>query len=143
MQYFFIPGRFSTLSLAELKSVVKLTADKAITIDASHDEYFLLRTTLPEEEIKTVFDRLGGFIKFGRLVEMSDPLFLSGLLENRPKKHAVSIYGSWERGEARKYATALNNQLKKYFADNGVKTRFVGAGESEVSTGSIVGTKLL
>jgi tRNA G10 N-methylase Trm11 len=143
MQYFFIPGRFTELSLAEIKAVSRLYRDPSFTVDATNNGYFLVRTTLDKADIRSLFERLGGFIKFGELIDVEDKDILESLAAKEPKIHGVSAYGDWQDNEARGHATHLNNRLKEYFATKGLKTRFVGDGDAVLSSGSIVGNDLL
>lgn len=143
MQYFFIPGRFPDLSLAELKSVVKVYSHKEFVIDATNYDYFSARTKFSTDDVSAVFNRLGGYIKYGHLVDLEDPTIIEYLIGLNAKKYAVSVYGNWERGEDREYAAKLNNRLKEILSKNNVKASFVGSGETQISAGSLVGNNIL
>jgi len=143
MQYFFIPGRNADLSLAEIKAVAKIYPDPSFTVDASNEDFFFVRTKLDKAEIRSFFDRLGGFTKFGELVDIESEAVLGDLSAKAPKLHAVSAYGNWNSEDARGQSTNLNNRLKEYFSKKGLKTRFIGSGEAVISSGSIVANKLL
>ena len=90
------------------KSVAKVFSNKEFIVDASNKDFFIARTELSKDKMLELFNRLGGFIKYGEIVDLDDPSVIEGLVKLSPKKYGVSVYGNWENGKDREYAASYN-----------------------------------
>lgn len=118
MQYFFIPGIFKDLSYVELLSVCNVVLSAEYDIEVKSN-YFILRTEKDSKLVSEVFNRLGGFIKFGKILSDDDVLF-DGLNSETQLDFGVSIYSESDR-ELMKLLRSIKNTLK----DMGIKSRYV------------------
>lgn len=143
MLYFFIPGRIKKLSLAELKSVSNLILGGHYSINSQSDNYFLLRTESEPKLLREVFDRLGGFIKYGEVIDL-DKEFLPKFLDKKNLTFGVSCY-PYQKDYA--YATdaiqSLSKQIKQYYQSKKVSARYVTPDGNELSSGQILQRKIL
>ena len=91
MEYFFIPGRLKDLSFVELESVCKTVLGSAFSVKEK-DEYFLLKTKVEESYVSEVFKRLGGFLKYGVLLENDFDIY--SLADKEKVTFGISSYTS-------------------------------------------------
>ena len=69
-QYYFESGNFQDLSFAELVSVFNTFGLNKDTIHRYSNNILLVKSNdISEEVLKKVFNRLGGFIRFGYIIE--------------------------------------------------------------------------
>ncbi len=81
--------------------------------------YFILRTEKDSKLVNDVFNRLGGFIKYGKILSDDDVLF-DGLNSENQLDFGVSIYSEGNR-ELMKLLRSIKNTLKEM----GIKSRYV------------------
>lgn len=146
MEYFFIPGRLRDLSIAEIKALFTLYPKYEFTLNRRPEGYFTVRTNAPEEIVARMFERSGGYIKYGKIVDTSDPKYLASKSEGRENiLFGVSYYSYKEskRGEGKDTVNKFAKTLKEHFKDEGVKSRFIGGDKAKLSAGSITQNDLL
>lgn len=143
--YIFIPGRNRELSLAELRSVISLDLNnERFTIDATAKDYMLVSFKDVSEDFPLqIFKRLGGFTKLGIL--MPENSTLDQLIPDKKKfKFGISGYRGLERDEKLPYQLKeLQKTVKRYSKEKGLSSRYIGSGKVQLSSGQIVGNRLL
>ncbi|MBN2100516.1 hypothetical protein JW710_01305 [Candidatus Dojkabacteria bacterium] len=130
MKYFFIPGRKWVLSLAELKSVLNSSQTKHVELSSS-PEYITFDIMLSIDDMLDLFKKLGGFIKFGFVVE--DPYeFLEGNVLDKVQKinkklnFAVSMAGEPQMvREKINSKQKLGMEIKKWLKTKKISSRYV------------------
>ncbi len=132
MEYFFIPGRLKDLSWVELESVCKTVLGSAFSLKEKND-YFLLKTDVSLNFVEDVFKRLGGFLKYGTILE--NDVDIVSLLDGEKIVFGISSYTS-------KYSfrdlKSLSQGFKETFTGMGKKVRFVLPKEEDFLSASQV-----
>ncbi|MBD3328955.1 hypothetical protein GF357_00465 [Candidatus Dojkabacteria bacterium] len=153
MQYFFIAGSNRGLSFAEIQTLFagQYGTDK-IEIDTFKDVLLIkFKSAAPSDsDMKIWFDRLGGVVKFGRIVEDQDK-FLEETAdkfnnaETGSIRFGISFHGKLDRvedpfGGIKK----LSKKVKKYLKSHGVKSGYTlpQKGSSELSSAQIFNNSL-
>lgn len=131
MKYFFVPGRKWILSLAELRSIISSSDIKNVEL-VSNKDFFIFDLMIDTKDAVKLFERLGGFIKFGFIVDEPYKYLEDNVLpdiQKNPKKvnFALSIYGygSTRTKELLSRKHKLGLEIKRWFKQFGVKSRFV------------------
>lgn len=142
MQYFFIPGRLQALSTEELKSVLKVFLQSHYQIDASNKGFVTVSCDYSASEMTNIFHRLGGFVKFGKILsedEKND--FLGQFLSQGRVTFGISQIGSvGKMTNLRKFTV----EVKNFFQHNNVSARYIESkGSDFLSAGEILGNKVL
>ncbi|MCB9790534.1 hypothetical protein H6764_00745 [Candidatus Nomurabacteria bacterium] len=142
MQYFFIPGRLQDLSTEELKSVLKIFSKSKYSVDATNKGFILVDSDCSAETMREIFNRLGGFVKFGKILsEQEERDFLNKYLSKGRITFGVSRVGI-ESGPIK--VKKLATEIKDYFKQNNVSARYVGGkGFAFLSSAEISGNKVL
>lgn len=120
MEYFFLPGRLKTLSLVELNCVCENFLGSQYSIKDC-DSYILLKTDLDELLVSKIFRRLGGFLKYGRIVDHN--IDIANLVKREKVVFGISSYCN-ERYST-KDLKALSQKIKIELSDLKKKVRFV------------------
>ncbi len=138
MEYFFIPGRLKDLSFAELKSVSRyILGYNSPVIDKG--EYFILKTDLDSSLVKKVFLRLGGFLKYG--IVLDTDVEINDLVSSDKVVFGISSYSSKFHIKEIK---DLSRSFKNEFVNIGKKVRFVlPKKEISLSTAQVSKNKLI
>jgi tRNA G10 N-methylase Trm11 len=146
MKYFFVLGNNTTLSLAEIFSVLKIRKHQLLSPD-----FFLaeIDEDLSEENL---ISRLGGTIKAGRILAEL-PANIKGELEKEAKKILLAKksqaadskfnYGISVYGEKLVDSKKIGLSLKKNFQEQGISARFVVSREKTLSSVVVSQNKLL
>jgi tRNA G10 N-methylase Trm11 len=130
MNYFFVPGRKWLLAQAELHAV--LQQRNLRYVELSSNEHVLLYDIMAEQQdIVSLFRRLGGSVKAGILVD--DPFeFLSRdiLPQQNDKKEklnfALSFYDEVSRNKSiLEQRNKLGMEIKKWLREKHISSRFV------------------
>ncbi|HCC67696.1 TPA: hypothetical protein DEP90_00570 [Patescibacteria group bacterium] len=134
MQYFFQLGNFKGLSQAELsivfesynisKDSIKNFSEKILLIDSKD---------LNDNLVKRIFNRLGGYIRVGRVVNDLER-FLEKEYEGKVV-FGLSYIGD-SKFDINKF-NSLAKQLKKYFRDKGVSSRFILPKKTELNAAQV------
>jgi tRNA G10 N-methylase Trm11 len=117
MKYFFIPGRLYDLSWKELNCVCEKSFQKHEYILKRNRGYFLLDIDL---DIQHIFSQLGGFIKYGEMLE--GDLSVEKLTNEEKFIFGISSYSS---EYSLKDVSQLAQELKKEFSNLNKKSRFI------------------
>ncbi len=143
--YFFIPGRNRELSLAEFKSVIEVYKrnNNNIFLDVSNFEYFLFSTDIEEKEVEKLFNTLGGFIKYGEV--LNPDIEISSLSNEKKITFGVSGYCFSESYHDLliKYVKNILKTIKQDLKSVGKQSRFVGGGTRVLTSGQVEGNRLL
>lgn len=141
MKLFFIPGRKWALSLAELRSVLKTRSIKNVEIH-TNENFFLYDILLKVDQLTELFNSLGGFIKFGFVVDDVYSYLEENALKSAKKLDKVlfstSSYGSEKNKKnviAEKDAQAM--EIKRWLKTKNVKSRYV-ANPSQTDTSAVL-----
>lgn len=140
MKYFFVPGRISDLAVAELKA---LTAGyfNNFSIEQVSENLFLVDTNLSEQEMVRLFNRLGAYVKFGRIIDLDT--VLDDFSERNKVVFGVSVEedlaGNWNA----KRIKELSEQIKAGLKERGVSARYILPRQLSLNAGQIIKNKLL
>lgn len=138
MDYFFVPGRLKKLSLVELDSVCRNILGSQYSI-SDKGQYFLLKTDLEESFVKEIFSKLGGFLKYGKILDAD--IDIQNLTDDGKIIFGISSYDDSVSFEDIK---KLSHNFKKEFIKTGKKVRFVlPKGELFLSTSQVLNNKLV
>ncbi|MFH1547358.1 MAG: DNA methyltransferase [bacterium] len=141
MKYFFVPGRKWVLSLYEVFSVLNSSklSFKSIT---TGETIFIFDIESEIEKVEKIFSRLGGFTKFGVVIE--DPFeyieeFLAAKKEGKVN-YAISSHARVSANELFK----LGMGIKSYIKERGFSCRFVSKrGETITSAPLLTKNKVI
>jgi len=144
-QYYFESGNFQDLSFAELVSVFNTFGLNKDTIHRYSDSILLIKSSdISSDVLKKVFSRLGGFIRFGYIIDDLDTF-----LEDFSKKEDKVIFGLSILGEPTstdsKFLRRLGKQIKIGLKEEGKPSRFVNplSRSSALNAAQIVGNDIL
>ena len=144
-QYYFESGNFQDLSFAELVSVFNTFGLNKDTIHRYSNNILLVKSNdISEEVLKKVFNRLGGFIRFGYIIEDLDT-FLNDFSKKEDKViFGLSILGNPESTDSR-FLRKLGKQIKVGLKEVGRPSRFVNplSRSSALNSAQIVGNSIL
>jgi len=119
MEYFFVPGRLRKLSWVELNSVCKNVLGFQYNL-TEEKEYFVLKTDLKKSFVEKIFSRLGGFLKYGEVLDNN--FEIEKLFDNKKIVFGISSYYEKFCFEDIK---KLSYNFKSEFIKTGRKVRFV------------------
>ncbi|MGI6423027.1 MAG: TRM11 family SAM-dependent methyltransferase [Candidatus Dojkabacteria bacterium] len=141
MRYFFQFGVFQSLSLVELSTVLETYGISKDSIKNIGGGVFLLESKLATPQIiSKIFSRLGGYIRYGEVIEDIDS-FLPQFLEFKKVLFGVSFL---DRGKVdRRSIEKLSNEIKKFFTNQGVSSRFILPKEGQLNEAQIRNNKIL
>ncbi len=138
MAYFFITGRLRALCLFELESVCKVVLGSNFKIEDRGD-YVILRTQSSPSFVKEVFSRLGGFLKYGEI--LNEDFDLKSLAVDEKVVFGISAYGSKQKSTI---LHKFSKKLKEEFVKERKKVRFVLPKENNfLSTAQVVKNNLI
>jgi tRNA G10 N-methylase Trm11 len=147
MKVFYVPGRKWHLSLAEIRSV--FSAENVVNIELiKSPSLFVFDVRSDEETLSDIFSRLGGFIKYGQVIEDPFEYLESEFIENVSPpdgkvNFSISFYGESVKKSSRE-RTKLGITVKKWLQEHGFRARFVSKHEEmETSTVLIDKNKVL
>lgn len=124
MQYFFKPGRLLDLSYAELDSVLKAQISGDYSLKLVEDRFFLVTAKTTNEEMVSIFHRLGGFVSFGEMISDLDA-FLEGYAARKNIEFGISRNVSKKTEWGDREVSQLANKIKKSFTSQKISTRFI------------------
>lgn len=128
-QYFFQAGSFPNLSYVELVSVFQLYGLSKDNIHLFTEDIFIIKSDdVTEEILSKVFNRLGGFVRYGEIIENTET-FLKEFRKSEDRVvFGISLLGELDRLDARKdntFIKKLANQIKKGLRESGLSVRFL------------------
>jgi len=145
MKYFFVLGNNSTLSVAELASVITLKNPELLAAD------FLVADNDQDVQVEDLVKRLGGIIKIGKIeaeIKSGDDSRLLNIIKDLSRqKQAISGGGKFNFGLSDYGQRNFNKKdfglkLKKYFAAEKISSRFVTSQEKTLSSVVVTQNKL-
>jgi tRNA G10 N-methylase Trm11 len=138
MEYFFVPGRLKTLSFVELDTVCKSILGYNFKL-TDRGEYILLETNVAESFVENIFPKLGGFLKFG--VVLDENLDVLKIVQGEKVVFGISSYSSKNSFKAIK---SISQEFKDYFVSAGKKVRFVlPTKETFLSSSQVISNSLI
>lgn len=130
MKYFFIPGHEWELSLSELKNLLKVDDIPFVEINTNKD-LFVFDINFDIATSVDLFDQLGGFVRFGFIVDDPYEYLEENVLEEAIKRDtrvnfSVSVFGEPRRVQSVKSKkNKLGMDLKRWLKSKNLKCRFV------------------
>lgn len=138
MEYFFVPGRLRKLSWVELNSVCKNVLGFQYNL-TEEKEYFVLKTDLKKSFVEKIFSRLGGFLKYGEVLDNN--FEIEKLFDNKKIVFGISSYYEKFCFEDIK---KLSYNFKSEFIKTGRKVRFVlPKSDNSLSTSQVLNNRLI
>ena len=140
MRYFFELGNFTGLSQAELGRVFDVYDISRDTIKNFSNKILLVESNeLEIEKVKRIFNRLGGFIRVGLIVENLDG-FLNEYVD---KKIVFGIsYLGTQDFDIEKIKT-LSHQIKKSFKKRDISSRYILPKRDELNSAQVTTNSIL
>jgi tRNA G10 N-methylase Trm11 len=128
-QYFFQAGTFPTLSYVELVCVFEIYGLSRDIIHFFSEDIFLIKSKdISEDLLLKIFNRLGGFIRYGEVIESTDT-FLKKYKESGDRVvFGLSLLGDLkreERGKNDHFLKKLANEIKRGIKEEGSSARFL------------------
>jgi tRNA G10 N-methylase Trm11 len=140
MKYFFELGNFKGLSQAELGRVFEIYGINTDTIKNFSDKILLVESNdLNTETVSRIFNRLGGFIRVGEIVEDLDG-FLN--IETEDKVVFGISYLSNKEFDVEKIKK-LSHQIKKSYKKKGISSRYILPKKSELNSAQVTSNSIL
>lgn len=141
MRYFFEAGAFADLSYAELSSVLEAYNISKDSLKRYSDKIFVLESKDADPDtLDRIFNRLGGYIRYGELIEDLDT-FLSSFKTDSKITFGVSVIG--ESDITPKNLQKLNNDIKRSFKEQGISSRFLIPKKLELNAAQIINNDIL
>ncbi|NMC08916.1 hypothetical protein GYA44_01135 [Candidatus Microgenomates bacterium] len=127
-QYFFEAGSFPDLSYAELIAVFEAFSLKKDIVHRYSQNVFVIKSNDIEKDVLLrIFNRLGGFIRFGEVIDDIDT-FLNSFCEKKNKVvFGISVLGF----NSNIFPKKLGNSIKKGLKEYGISSRFVAPKRDE------------
>jgi tRNA G10 N-methylase Trm11 len=140
MRYFFELGNFKGLSQAELGRVLEIYDVSTDTIKNFSDKILLVESNdLNVETVKRIFNRLGGFIRAGIVIED-----LEGFLDIKTEDKLV--FGISYLGEKQfdvEKIKKLSHQIKKQYKKSDISSRYILPKRSELNSAQVTSNGIL
>ncbi|WKZ31004.1 MAG: DNA methyltransferase [Candidatus Dojkabacteria bacterium] len=141
MKYFFIPGRLRDLSAVEISQQAKVILDK-YSLDNKGRNFFVLESDQPEQ-VAMLFNRLGGFIKYGEVYELDADLSSIFPINLEKVNYGVSGYSNSSAKDLHDKVMKISRSVDKYLKDSGIKSRYIRGDRGELSSAQILGNNLI
>lgn len=131
-QYFFEAGTFPDLSYTELLTVLESFGFRKDVVTRFGSGIFLVKDEkIDDIFVKNIFDRLGGSVRVGEIVEDIDNFYTTTNQEETDSQEnskkvifGISILGNSYRDDSR-FLKKLANSIKKGLKEYGISSRFV------------------
>jgi tRNA G10 N-methylase Trm11 len=141
MRYFFEAGNFIDLSQAELTSVLETYGISRDSIKNIGGGIFLLEShTVDPIILEKVFSKLGGFIRYGEVIDDLDS-FLPSFVDMKKVTFGISVIGNAQIEI--KNLQKLSNDIKRYYKEMGIPSRFLVPKNKELNAAQIVNNNVL
>ncbi len=141
MRYFFECGNFFEISLAELSAVFESYGFPKDSIKRVSNSMLLVESnTLERDVLNRVFNRLGGFIRFGEVIGDLDS-FLTPYFERKKIVYGISVLGESEIQI--KEIQRLANELKRGFRSSKISTRFILPKRKELNAAQVINNHVI
>ena len=131
-QYFFEAGTFPELSYTELLTVLESFGFSKDVVTRFGSSIFLVKDEkIDDTFVKNIFDRLGGSVRVGEIVEDIDNFYTTTNQEGTDSQEGskkvifgISILGNSHKEDSR-FLKKLANSIKKGLKEYGISSRFV------------------
>ena len=143
-KFFFEAGSFQDLSYAELSAVFNAFEINTDSIKRFSDNILIIDSKdFTQEMGLKIFNRLGGFIRFGEIVDSGT--FLEKYYESEKKiVFGISILDEDSRFDYN-FVKKLSRSIKEGFRERGISSRFIAIKDKKISLNAaqIVNNKVL
>ncbi len=140
MKYFFVPGRISNLAIAELRALTHNDYPQ-FEIEKVSEDLFIVTSGRSEQEMDRLFNRLGAFVKYGKIIDLDS--FLLGFSGKKKVSFGVSVeenYGnSWDSTKIKE----LSEQIKAGLKESGISSRYVLPRKLSLNAGQVIKNNLI
>ena len=141
MRYFFECGNFPEISLAELAVVFEsFNISKDCIKRGSNSVLIVESNTVTKDILKSIFNRLGGFIRYGEIIGDLES-FLNPYFDNKKVVYGISVLG--ESNIQIKDIQRLANEIKRGFKEGNVSTRFILPKKRELNAAQLFNNRVL
>lgn len=141
MRYFFECGNFTDLSHAELVAVFTSYGISPDSIKRLSNFVLLVESsTITFETVQRIFNRLGGFIRYGEVIEDLD-IFLKPYLKKEKVIFGISVLGSSDI--TLRDIQKLANDIKRNFKSSGISSRFLLPKKNELNAAQLSNNSVL
>ncbi len=141
MRYFFECGNFSNISHAELSAVFQSYGISPDSIKRLSNSILLVESnSITKEILQRIFNKLGGFIRYGEIVEDLDSFF-NPYLNGEKIVFGISVLGNSDI--TIKDIQKLANEIKRNLKSNGISSRFLLPKKLELNAAQIVNNNIL
>lgn len=143
-QYFFQAGTFPDLSYAELVAMFNTYHLNTDSIHKYSEEILLIKgKDIPENVLIKIFNRMGGFVRFGQIIDNLDT-FLDEFVLKEKITFGVSVLGNADKGDLR-YIKKLSNEIKRGLREHGISSRFLipSKGTVQLNAAQIINNDVL
>ena len=141
MRYFFECGNFSNISHAELSAVFQSYGISPDSIKRLSNSILLVESnSITKEILQKIFNKLGGFIRYGEIVEDLDSFF-KPYLNGEKIVFGISVLGNSDI--TIKDIQKLANEIKRNLKSNGISSRFLLPKKLELNAAQIVNNNIL
>ncbi len=134
MRYFFVPGRIPELSLEELRAVFDRDKVSYSSFDIK-GAVIIVETETDESQMKDIFDGLGGFVKYGKII--SDPFTYIDKFTKSEDRVPFAM-SSYSKDLPRRESQKLGFKIKKFLKKSGVSCRFVSNPRQKVTSSVLI-----
>lgn len=141
MRYFFESGIFEELSQAELNAVFEVYGVSRDSIKRLGDRILIVdKKDIDGVLVDTVFHRLGGFVRYGQVIEELDT-FLNDYNKGSKVTFGISVLGKTDLN--RKNIQKLANDIKRYFKSFNISSRFLLPDKLELNAAQVINNDVL
>lgn len=142
MKYFFAPGRITELSVAELKAVLQAFLKDDYSLEKIDKDLIIVSTKASLQQIDRIFQRLGGFVKYGTLIEDLET-FLDEFGKDSKVVFGISIAGLNANKWGGSKVKELLEKIKVSFKQKGIKARYILPQKISLNAGQVLKNNLL
>ncbi len=143
MKYFFLPGRLNDLSKAELKAITETFLTGPYQLSYPADNLIILETSESEVKLQRIFKRLGGHIKFGRVID-TDISFEKLVEGNKKVVFGVSVHSNYSKTWDSRKIKDLSEVIKDQLKASGFNPRYILPSKSTyLNSAQVIKRKLL
>lgn len=143
MRYIFTAGSFPNLSYTELRLVLETFKYSPDSVKRFSEKTFLVESNeLTDDTVLRIFQRLGGFTRAGKEIDDLDS-FLAKYSKNSKVIFGISILKEYSNRDDIRDIQKLSKQIKKYFAEQDVPSRFVLPKRIELNSAQVKKNQIL